>query len=225
MWNEIKQQHKQDLTHIQSRLPDFLTIHLVWIDPLQCNVYKDHHIIHGSSTQLNPIEIHAVVDINSFPPSLYKKMDSCTHRLSFLDLNSLDFVFLQCDGYKNGAKVQLGKSVSIFQAHPNQRGYIDATGNIPARRYREPGEGLAILFNKHTSTHLLTWIIWILTSPQAFAWPDLSMNGITTSKTGVAVEQPSGEITLYQGGYLLHTNSITDHLNQDKLCAQAYHVP
>ncbi|KAA8893149.1 hypothetical protein FN846DRAFT_896222 [Sphaerosporella brunnea] len=212
MWKEIKQQRKQDLTHIQSRLPDFLTLHLVRIDPLQRQKYEgklvsfngstpstsehpvvhsqlaDHHIIHGSSTELNPIEIHAVVDVNSFPPSLYEKMDRCTHRLSFLDFNSSEWVdstwLLALSFYgvmdtttersteviqmvqsqlqvrtasNRTAKIQLGKSVSISQAQPNQRGYIDATRNIPARRHKDPGEGLAIPLNEHTPTVRSLW--------------------------------------------------------------------
>jgi hypothetical protein len=212
MWKEIKQQRKQDLTHIQHRLPDFVTIYLVKIIQLQRQVYEgklvsfngstpstseqpivhtqltDHHIVHGCCTELNPIDIHAVVDINAFPPSLHKKMDKHTHRLSFRDFESSEWVqstwLLALSFYgvmdtttersievinmiqsqlkartasNRSAKVQLGKSVSISQAQPNQRGYIDATRNIPARRHKDPGEGLAIPLNEHTPTVRSLW--------------------------------------------------------------------
>jgi hypothetical protein len=48
------------------------------------------------------------------------------------------------------AKVQLGKSVSISQAQPNQRRFIDAPRNIPSRRHKDSGKGLAIALNEHT---------------------------------------------------------------------------
>jgi hypothetical protein len=51
-------------------------------------------------------------------------------------------------------KTQLGKSVSIAQAQPNQRGYVDAPRNIPGLRKKDPGEGLAIPLNEHTPTVL-----------------------------------------------------------------------
>jgi hypothetical protein len=54
-------------------------------------------------------------------------------------------------------KAQLGKSVSISQAQPNQRGYIDAPRNIALRRHIDPSEGLAIQLNEHTASVLSLW--------------------------------------------------------------------
>jgi hypothetical protein len=42
---------------------------------------------------------------------------------------------------------------------------------------------------------------------------------LNTRKTGLVVSQSQGTITLYQGGTLMHTNSITDRSNQSRLCA------
>jgi hypothetical protein len=42
---------------------------------------------------------------------------------------------------------------------------------------------------------------------------------IDTLKTGVVVKQSARSINLYQGGYRMHNNSITDTSNQSKLCA------
>jgi hypothetical protein len=180
-------------------------------------------------------------------------------------------------------KTQLGKSVSIAQAQPNQRGYVDAPRNIPRLRKKDPGEGLAIPLNEHTPTVRGIWAYALnslegivpvlvkqwreelfesgyhLQGASAFVACGYVLQGyaatahvdhldphftagfrlarfehelqgdnqlffpelvtIDTQKTGVVVQQSAGTITLYQGGYLMHTNSITDQSNQSKLCA------
>jgi hypothetical protein len=180
-------------------------------------------------------------------------------------------------------KTQLGRSVSIAQAHPNQRGFVDAPRNIPGRRGKDPGAGLAIPLNEHTPTVRGIWAYALnslegivptlvkhwrkelfeagyhLQGASAFVACGYVLQGyaatahvdqfdphftagfrlarfdhelagdnqlffpelvnIDTEQTGVVVQQTAGTITLYQGGHLMHTNSITDQSNQSKLCA------
>jgi hypothetical protein len=338
MWKDIKQQRRHDIQRIEASIPDFITIHLVHIDRSQQQVYdgklvsfngstpttaehpivhtslSDHYLVEGSCSEVNAIDVHAIVDINTFPPSLKEKMDGKTHRLSFSDFQSSDWVqsawLLALSIYgamdttmerstevinmiqtqlkvrtasNRITKAQLGKSVSISQAQPNQRGFIDAPRNVPSRRHKDPGEGLAIPLNEHTPMVRNLWAYALnslegivpslvncwrdelftsgfhLQGASAFVACGFVLEGyaasahidhldphftagfrlarfeyerpgdnqlffpelipLNTRKTGVVVSQSQGTITLYQGGTLMHTNSITDHSNQSKLCA------
>jgi hypothetical protein len=337
-WKDIKEQRRHDIQRIQVVLPDFITIHLVSIDKSQQEIYNgklvsfdsstptteehpivhtrlsDHYIVQGSCTEVNAIDLHAIVDINTFPLPLQEKKDKRTHRLRFTDFRSSDWVqstwllalsiygamdttmersteainmiqtqLMERTASNRIAKVQLGKSVSISQAQPNQRRFIDAPRNIPSRRHKDSGKGLAIPLNEHTPIVRNLWAYALnslegivpslvnhwreelfasgfhLQDASAFVACGFVLEGYAASvhvdyrdphftagfrlarfeyerpgdnqlffpeliplnsqKMGIVVTQSQGTITLYQGGTLMHTNSITDHANQSKLCA------
>jgi hypothetical protein len=116
LYEDLKIQRRTDIQRVQSSLPEYVTVHLVQINASQeainsgtlasfngstptttenSIVYtqlSDHHIVRDSHTELNKVDIHAIIDTDTIPQSLYRKINKDIHQLCFTDLPTSDWV-------------------------------------------------------------------------------------------------------------------------------------